>query len=304
MRPNLSILELPESLNPSTIGYAKKKRKPEPYPVTIIIGFAYKDGINVASDSQMTAEDHKSLATEKVFNIAFQDGHSLMLANAGDVIFAAHFRDVFQQKAKATSVSSADEIVRVIDSAAKEARDSLLIAYHHPTFEPGSGDEYLSNRDTIFLFAFYFGEEPYLYYLRFKEAKAIRRTEPFVAIGSGRGMANFILSGFDLKQMALKESMGMAAYAIEMCVRHDPYCGGRLQLGTISKHNGPSASMIYWSPIMIEGYMKAVASADSQVRQDLPLKISAGLDQNAKELQALKDAGLIKGPFSSEEIES
>jgi 20S proteasome alpha/beta subunit len=265
--------------------------------MTIIIGFTYADGINMASDSQMTCEDHKRLDTEKISEVVFKSGHSAMVAIAGDVTFAAHFKEVFQEKAKSVIISDPKGMARVANEAAKEARDSLLTAYYHPSLGAGAGYHYLENRETLFLLAYYFDSQPYIYSLRLAEAIAIKRDEPFVALGSGAGMADFILTGFNLRDLAIKEALGMAAYTVEMCVRHDPYCGGPLQLGTLSEHNKPSP-VIYWSQMMLDGYVRSVAMADADIIRDLPQKISENLDRYQKQLGALSNAGLMGGPLA------
>lgn len=155
----------------------------------------------------------------------------------------------------------------------------------------------MRTQDSAYLLAYYFGGKPYIYVLELlKGGIAELVTDPFVAIGSGQNIASFILEGFKLAEMDINGAIGIAGYAVEMCKRHDQYCGGPLRYGMLSKHNEPSHP-IFWSKLMIDAYMEAIAAVDDQWTKELPARISREVDKVAKKWQVLKDAGLMDGPL-------
>lgn len=272
---------------------ARKTSKPRAKQnVTAIIAFSNQSLITVASDSQMSygSDSFKQSGTKKLFKIQCGDQWAL-LANAGSIDVGSLFREAFETKAKALVAEHERSIADAAASVLKEVRDKMLTAYHHESFEPGSGRQYLQHRESKFILAYFFGEKPLIYTLDLEAAIAVRSLHLFETIGSASNVASLILSSVDLSRLPMEQSLGVAVYTIEMCKRHDSFCGGDTQVAWLVP--GPRGGLVphFFDSHILETYLRAVRQTEEEMRGTLTERFLKGFMQlreqemNAKERQ-------------------
>lgn len=207
-----------------------KRRAP---PVTAIIGFASKDNIVLASDSQTTTAEGAKLSMRKIHRICFGEKTAALVAIAGVVDGAEAFLEAFESGASNAPVDHWRSIANCAEAAMKEARQRINDGFRNSAVTPEQCFEHLENRYCQILLAYYFNKTPHLFVLDSRGAIAIKSTRAFVASGSGSTIAGSILKEFNFQDMDTPEAWAIAVYTIEACKRADLHCSGLCQVGQI-----------------------------------------------------------------------
>lgn len=232
--------------------------------MTAIIGFATEEFLIIASDSQVSyqGEAFKRPGQQKIVDVHFPDSFALV-ALAGDVGVGQLFLEHFEGLAVAGPDTSPRGIANLAESSLKHVRDKLLNNYFHETLGTDASRDYFATIPAEFLLGYYYQREPHIYRLELRSATAIRCFHPFEAIGSGANIASMILSAHDVKKLRSDHIFGLAAYVIEMCKRHDPYCGGRIQIGVLG--NASPLVPPFFFPEKVRKTFEEAANAVEQV---------------------------------------
>lgn len=198
--------------------------------MTIALGFACKQGILLATDSRTTFTDGFTLPRiKKLAVIRFSDGSQALLAKAGDVTFSNRYHETLEDQAATQKCLNERSAVMVAEGALKKTRSDFLEAFYHPTNEPGAGQTHLEKHHSKFVFGYCYEGKAHIYFLDSLGAIASPAKDEFIAIGSGNSVASVALSHVELADLTFGRSCGVAAYAIELCKRHDTGCGGDVQ---------------------------------------------------------------------------
>ena len=256
--------------------------------VTIVVGFSCEHCLVVGSDSQSSdgASTFQQWDEKKVVFISFADGTQAILAKAGGIRVGNLYQEAFEAAAKTATPNAPRAIASIAEQAIKETRDKILAAYYHPTFEAGSGKTYVDENHSVFMLAYYFGGQPYLYTLDLAFAYASPVKGRFEAIGCAGNLARFILEGFDFKSMSFGLSFGVASYAIAMCKRHDQACGGPIQLAAVDQ-TGKAMDM---DSLVLETAENAIVRVHAESQRTLPEKLIAALVEEVNKRKAEKAA--------------
>lgn len=107
--------------------------------MTIALGFIYKDGVVLASDSQMSWQDFKQWNSNKIVPLEFEGPNYAILAKSGNLGFGAYFEEILRAKAQSAKITRPRSIADTVEEALKEARNNALSAYYHPSLGEGCG---------------------------------------------------------------------------------------------------------------------------------------------------------------------
>lgn len=247
--------------------------------VTIAIAFTCKDGIVVASDSQMSAAGtkYKQPDEPKVSSLAFAGDHHAILAISGALDGARSFQQVFEEVAFKTEVLNRDSIANAAEVAIKQTRSRMLEYVDHRGVTSDERREHLAQQDFEVLLAYYFDGTPFVYSLKLANGIAIKGRHPYEAIGCGSDIAGVILTGTDFKTYLTEEVIGLAFYTVEACKKFDQACGGKIQhliLG-VSGKEAPAPL----SERKASLYQQAVRKTDEDIQLLITQSIYSGVHE-------------------------
>ena len=206
------------------------KPKPKQPVMTIAIGFACKDGIVVASDSQMsTGTKYKQPNEPKIGVLKFSGDQYAILAIAGSLAGARCFQQILEIDTVSLKITDERSIANCAESALKKTRSKMLDYADHPSLAGDGKQAHLDQLDFEVLLAYYFDGKPFIYGLSLSNGIAIRGRHPYEAIGCGSDVAGVILTGADFSSYLTEEAIGLAFYTIEACKKFDQACGGPIQ---------------------------------------------------------------------------
>ena len=180
----------------------------------------------------------KQCDSRKLLQVRFKNRFSAMVARAGAIEGADIFHEIFETLAATTEVTGWRTIADTAEAALKQARAKILSNFQEPAFTSDQIQEHLASLYHELVLAYFYRGKPYIFKADSTGATTIKVSHPFVALGSGRNVASFILEGFDTLSLDEDESVGLAAYVIEMCKRTDLYCAGPVQIGIMTRTNG------------------------------------------------------------------
>jgi hypothetical protein len=253
--------------------------------VTIAIGFISHAGIIMASDSQSSdfVTTHMRSDETKICGIPLSNGGKAMIAKAGTIETADYFLEIFQNNALATKITHSRSVADIAEKSMIETRSKLLANFKHDSLPTDSYLKHLEDYSCKVLLGYKYNDTPLLYTLTSDSCWAIKSVRPFEALGCGAGIASYLLTGFDLPRLEAAESIGLAAYAVQMCKNHDIGCGGRIQSGFIYGFNGTSCSLI--EPGISEIFEDAAKKAESEMLKP----ISEVILKNMKKMGLFED---------------
>jgi len=200
--------------------------------MTIAIGFACKNGVLVASDSQMSlGPKYKQYNEPKISDLKFADGNHAILAISGALDAARYFQEVLEKLAETFMPTTERSIADAGELAIKQTRTKLLDYADHRHVTSDENQEHLAQNDFEVILSYYFGTtaNPFIYRIKLSNGLAIRSRHPYEAIGCGSDIAGFILTGADFRDYEKEEAIGLAYYTVEACKKSDQACGGPVQ---------------------------------------------------------------------------
>jgi len=246
------------------------KRKQYKSPVTIIIGIkCLKEGgrgIIITCDSRTTDEagycnDH----AEKLNVVTFQDGNSVVVAEAGNADFSNLAIEQFINLAAKEKLSDYRSAAECLGSAVAKLKDKVREQ------QRGTAEElqkYLVNHSFELMLAYYWDGKPLIFTLQLEDGLPVLKKPLYCAIGCGRVLADFIISRVDMSHgFDTGAAMWLGAYAVEEIKKLDTRCGGKTKSAVIEYRDGKSVSIVQPdSPAMDEVIKEALDFADVQKR--------------------------------------
>jgi hypothetical protein len=261
--------------------------KKEPV-MTIAIGFACKEGIVFASDSQMSVSEGKFKRWDerKIFPIPFKGGTYAMVAVSGSLDAASYFREILKRKALETEPSTAKTIQDVTEEAMKETRVKFLDYLNDGITTSEVRQTHLGSFKFSVLLGYYFEEKPFIYCIPFWHGRAVPSEHAFEAIGCGDDIAPIVLDGADLHTFDLGTAVGMAVYAVEICKKFDTNCGGRVQHLMLGPESGTEPEAYsQWKMDIYDAIAKKTADLTPfTVRLSISMELKSAQEKMQKEL--------------------
>lgn len=224
----------------------------------------------MATDSQMTLGGTKQCDSKKLLRVKFKNNAHAVVARAGSIQGADIFHELFESLALETEITGPRTIADAAETALKQARTKILGNARHDAM---SSEECITHLDDYYhemLLAYVYNGKQYMFTGDSKSAVTVKSTHPFVALGSGRGVAASILEGFPTDTLDRNQSTGLAAYVIEMCKRVDLYCAGRPQIGAI----GPDGKFLYAARQAMVPLQQAIEITHEAMKETLIIQIN------------------------------
>lgn len=249
-------------------------------PVTIAIGFPFKNGMLVASDSQMSIGDkYKQWDEPKISQLKFADGRFAVLAISGMLSSARYFQEHLESAALSSPVTNDRTIPNLAEVSLKRTREKLLDFINQPQVTPDERQTHLAENNFESLVAFFHGTppRPFIYRLRLFNGIAELSRHPYEAIGCGSDIAGFILTGGKLGTYEQEEALALAFYVIEACKKFDQACGGPVQHMFLS--NNPTTAPAFAPPEVTKSFEEAVRSTEPHVQNMITQSIMSDVHQ-------------------------
>lgn len=246
--------------------------------VTAILGFAAKDRIILASDSQMTTPDGIKLKMRKIHAVRFQHLDAMALvAIAGTVDSAEEFLEKFGLLAEDARGRGSMVIPDCAEAAMKQTREGMIAGLNYSTIQKETLDRRVEDRYCRIILGYYHEKQPFIRHLDFLGAKAIKAQQPFVTVGSGAPMVGAVLSDFDLASLEKHEAIGVAVHAIQAAKRADLHCSGTCQLGYIEKD---------WRlfDILSESSAKSFEAASDKINEQMRGELAKSMAAQTKDV--------------------
>jgi 20S proteasome alpha/beta subunit len=248
--------------------------------VTIIIGFASKDGIILASDSQGTYPDgSKEKSLVKIFPVRFKLG-TAAICFSGYLEPARTFVELFRERASKRDLGNYRTPAKVAEESADEHQRMLLKECRDRGLRGKQRDRYLQDREYTILIASYCESAPHLFVLPSRTRKAMEETSLFVADGNPYALAKFITEGIDFPNLEMREALPLAAFLVNACIEYDSYCDRPLQMAVLSRQFGEYHQI---PKIMIKAHEGAARAARIDLQQDLADNLRQRFDAYAAE---------------------
>lgn len=244
--------------------------------VTAILGFAAKDRIILASDSQMTTPDGIKLKMRKIHGVFFPKlDRMVLVAIAGVVDSAEDFLEKFQMLAAEAGGAGPMVIPDCAEAAMKQTRESMIAGLKHSAIDKKTLGERVDSRFCIVIIGYYHDRQPFIRHLDFNGGRAIKSQQSFVTAGSGSAMLGAVLTEFNLATLEKHEAIGIAVHAVEAAKRADLHCSGTCQLGYIEKD---------WKmfDILSDQSAKAFEAASEKIREQSRAELAKNLAAQTK----------------------
>ena len=197
-------------------------------PVTAIIGFACKDAVILASDSQIT-QDNRKMVGKKIFEIRFAGKRRAIVAIAGYLSGASLFIEKFEEMAKDVEIKTERSICDVAELAMKFSKEKILASFREKEISDKERLIKLNNNSCSVILAYVFNKTPYIFTLDTESVWGHKSTTCFEVDGTGGTLAEHTMKGQKLKEMPYESAVGLAVYAVEASKRTDLNCSGDVQ---------------------------------------------------------------------------
>ena len=211
-------------------------------PVTIIIGIKCKTGIVVACDSRTTdPQGYVDDTAMKLHVIAFNDGNSGIVAEAGHAEFSSRAVEMIAQLAKDRPLNDYRSLASCAEQAVSELKQKIREQFK------GSGEElqrHLEAYSFELMLIHYWEGKPLIFTMRSEFGMATKKDKNYCAIGCGWILADFIISRIDLQDIATGGGIWTAVYAVEEIKKFDSRCGGKTRSAIARFVDGKSIAQI------------------------------------------------------------
>lgn len=261
--------------------------RPKPDPrkrMTIVLGFACKDTLIFASDSQMSFEGggFKRWDLPKLTGVRFKNDVYAMIGVAGVVTSANQFRDVFERMAATVDATGPQSIADTAEQAMKETRRRFLDFLDDGVTTTEQKQKHLETLNFAVLLGCYSKGKAHLATSEFWHGLFQWSRLPFETIGCGHSVANFVLSGCDLPSLNFSDALGLAVYAVDRCKKFDDACGGPVQ--HLMTNEGRAGYPFAFSEWILDVYAKAATALDKLIPQTLIASIAAEVEKQKERI--------------------
>jgi len=252
--------------------------------MTAVLGFHAKDWIFVATDSQATYGQSKTLSGVKLVSISFKNGESALLAFSGFFRGFNFFSEVFQDLASQTTWINPRSGADCLEKAIKKGREKIWASRWKEAFNRKEIREDLAGYSAKLFLAYIYDSKPYFYSSETLSGGASLEKELFYSDGTGGLIAKHSFKPFDRTKLNRTEAAGVCVYVIEECKRADIGCGGDVQLGVIKGgriHETPVAEI--YPPQFISKISKAVRKTTTESNAFLVRRVARNFSPLTKD---------------------
>lgn len=252
--------------------------------MTIVLGFACKDTLIFASDSQMglIGDTFKRWDEPKLSSVQFKNHVHAMVGISGVLDSANYFQDIFERRALNAVVESSQDIANVAEESFRETRIKFLEYVDDGVMTLEAKQRHLDSLHFAVLLGCYWQDKPHLFVGDFYHGRLKRSRRPFEAIGCGHNIASFVLAGCDLPSLNFSDGLGVAVYAVEKCKKFDDACGGPVQ--HLIVNDGWNGYPFSFPPWILDVYARATEALDKKMPQMLISVISEEIKKVADQV--------------------
>jgi hypothetical protein len=192
----------------------------------------------MAADGQVTAGNIKIPALTKLLPVRFDNGWAL-IGEAGDNALSGRALQEIEAIARCTAIVDSRSVPRATQAAMQVVRNELRAKYFGCDVEK-LNDLIKKQGDCRWLIGYFFGRRPVLYKISMSEGPDSPVRSFYAAIGSGRSLAEYLLSYVVRPDMNIMEAEMAAIYVVEEVKRHDLYCSGQTHVAFV----GPGIALM------------------------------------------------------------
>ena len=259
--------------------------------MTQIVGIVCKDSIIIGSESQYTIrESGKQWNQPKMEVIEFSDQNQVLVALAGAVQPALRVINLMRESAVLRPMNSEIAVIDVAKDAIKKYRNEVLSFYNQPLdLVASEQDKIFASEDQYFelMIACLFGKPPnkkqsYLYKIGLLNGQP-ERVMDCGLMGSGSGLARFMLDQFECNDLIWREALPLVVEALERIKGSDVYCGGLIKIAKLDPKYGPFPTRIIF---MTPGDIRPIVEELESLR---PANRAWYLDKFSKLINKIND---------------
>src|SRR6266540_918011 len=273
-----------------------RKRK----PVTLIVGIVCPDGIVVASDSQTTWGSGKSWTAQKMTEMIYAYGRTLV-AESGAVLTSAAVVGKLSEMANDKKLFGEHSLSELAESAVRKVRDKLRSQNFDCSSEELQQFIEANELDAELMIAQYVGIAAQIDTIKLSIGLSHRAKSFFETVGSGSDLANYLLTDLCDPKMNSREASVIAVHTVETVKRHNPYCGGPTKLGILQPPNDwsgmdivlpPEYEKLVQSGTLLPGFFQHEPILLSRTEIDDIVKIVAEVESETRQKRGeiLRDA--------------
>lgn len=273
-------------------------RKPS-RPMTLILGVVCNDGIVMACDSQITADNSKRTNATKLHPIRFGQ-IPVLVAEAGRRTHTSRYIQILKESAKGSNPKNEQEIAAVIQSAMDRFLDELRSTH-------GCASTALvkllikQGIDCVLLFGFQIGWKSSLAVMNIHDPVCRFVDSHFEAQGSGALLGDYLLKEHTTSKTPRHLVVATAVHIASVVKQYDIYCSGDTVIGVIQTPDSfdetkTTLPRVHFIPQKnVEEYARLMASVESKTREFRTNFLQRVFEHNEaeiwKELEAVE-----KGP--------
>jgi len=207
--------------------------------VTIAIGVIcgsgneYAHSIVLASDSQTTYGELKSLDTKKISIVEFADA-KILVAQAGTADLAEKTIIIMQDKAKGVKLENHETVERIAQESIKEVRKHLVDVNKDCNFTADDWKRFFYEQNYFKLLIAYFCEQtPCLFTIDIDWCMPIPAKKPYIAIGCGKDMGEYLLREYQRSDRFFEYAPLIACAVVEKTIDNVDGCGRPTWAGVV-----------------------------------------------------------------------
>lgn len=211
-------------------------------PVTIAIGILCNDSIQLASDSQTTRGNVKSMTAAKLSLIEMDHCAKILVAQAGHVDHASNVLQSLERLAEGKQLTDVRTFADLMQDACLEVRNEIRRQRFNCSAKELQDYLWEHEMDCRLMAAHYFEGVPYIYEISLSQGVASKvaggnGSEYFTAMGTGANLALYLLEESAKPDMLFNPSFALLTYTVGEVKKHDTYCAGQTRFGWIDAKN-------------------------------------------------------------------
>lgn len=199
--------------------------------MTIVTAIKCTNGIAVACDSRTTLPSgHIKDDVKKLHVVRSKDGHSWLVAEAGNIDLAGRAVELIMRKAGQLEAKEYRSFADCVESAISELKDLIREQFK------GTAEElqrHFESHEFSLLVAYYFNGSPLIFSVDFPLGVLRKIDSKSHSIGCGWVLADFIVSRLNLEEFDVTHGIWTVTYAVEEVKKFDGRCGGQTRIGHI-----------------------------------------------------------------------
>lgn len=265
-------------------------------PMTLILGVICNDGIVMACDSQITADNSKRTNATKLHPIRF--GHiTVLVAEAGRRTHTSRYIQILKESAKGARPKNDRDIATIIQSAMDTFLDELRQTH-------GCASTALvkllikQGIECVLLFGFQIGWKSSLAVMNIHDPVCRFVDSHFETQGSGALLGDYLLKEHTTSQTPRHLVIATAVHIASVVKQYDIYCSGDTVIGVIqtpdfSETSDPSPRVHFIPHENVEEYSQLMATIENETRKFRTNFLQKVFEQNEakiwKELDAVEE---------------